>query len=351
MVCKNCGSEINENSKFCTTCGTEINNDNSINTETKNKVNNDVLNEENTTENSPYDKKEISSKKKSVLKKVVLGLIAVLVLSVMGVTCYKFFYNGKVVSTAESKSAASIEIKEIKLNDYPTINIYIKATGYSGDLDVNNISLKEDDAYKKLLKLTKDTEEGQYILTYSTDLDTQNKEKKVSIFYNISGKEISADSKYIVSETNNEQNTNSFNNTNEADNFIDTSDDSEKKIKELFKEYHSNFIRTINFKDISYVSKNIDLSGNLSEQFADTVSSYEKQNITENLIDNKIEKISKIDNTRYEVITYEKYYIYYGVENKSKYADFRTSYTVTKNGNTYKVYSINKIDKISSKEM
>lgn len=308
--CKNCGSEIKDDAKFCTNCG----------------ASNDSVSK---------DKKL----KKRNLKIIITTIMFVLLFAIVaGVVFMKINANQK------ENTKKSIEILSIDVDSYPNIVVSIKADNYEKKLEIKNFTLKENNAFQKDLTLSDGIDENQYKISYKTSDESIKGERNIKVAYLDGDNEAIAEYSYNSPEQ--KQNSTQVSNTN---NIVDTYDNNEVEVKAALENYEQAYIRMINSKNIYYIKNSIDLSGSLISEFTNLIKSYSEQRITEDLMDHKIEQINKINNSQYEVIVYEKYYISYGKDNKSSYTDFRTSYIISKTDLGFKLYSIKSTDKLSSK--
>jgi predicted nucleic acid-binding Zn ribbon protein len=308
--CKNCGCEIRDSAKFCSNCGASSNLDNT---------------------NKKLKKRNF---------KIIIPLIMFILICVsMGV-----FVFMKINTNQKENMNKSIEVLNIDTDNYPNIVVSVKANNYQKKLEVKNFTLKENDAFQKDLTLADGIDENQYKISYKTSHESTKEERNIKIAYLDGDNEVIAEYSYNSPEK--KQNSTQVSNTN---NVVDTYDHNEVDVKQAIDNYEKAYIRMINSKDIYYIKNSIDLSGSLISEFTDLIKSYSEQRISEDLMDNKIEQINKINDSQYEVIAYEKYYISYGKDNKSSYTDFRTSYVINKTDSGFKVYSIKNITKLGSK--
>lgn len=337
-ICKKCGAILKGNAKFCTKCGVPVDLSDS----------GDILDDENLVvdRNENYDclveddtnkfYKENTTKKKK-LKIILFAIIAILIVSIAGTVAYiKINYNPK-------DGNKSIDIVNVDITNYPNIILTIKANDYPENLNVENCTIKEDKSFQKNLKLEPGTEENQYRITYKTSDESTSGKRNIKMAYLENDKEAIAEVSYSAPEKSKD----SIKTVN-SNNAVNTYDNNEIDIKTAMDNYLKAFIEMTNRKDTYYIKDSLDLKGSILEELNDTVKSYKEQDISESLIDHKIEAINKINDTQYEVVIYEKYNIYYGKKSESKITEFRTTYVVNKIGSAFKVYSIKKIDNLGS---
>ncbi|HEY5524369.1 MAG TPA: hypothetical protein VIK26_03415, partial [Clostridium sp.] len=280
-------------------------------------------------------KKNTTKKKK--LKIIILAIIGVLIAFTVGVLAY-----GKINANPKDENQ-SIDILNADITNYPNIVLTIKANNYSENLNVENFTIKEDKSFQKNLKIESETEENQYRITYKTSDESTSGKRNVKMAYLENDKEVIAEVSYSAPEKS--KDTTKTVNSNNA---VNTYDNNEIDIKTAMDNYLEAFIEMTNYKDTYYIKDSLDLKGSILGELNDTVKSYKEQEISESLIDHKIEAINKISDTQYEVVIYEKYNIYYGKKSESKITEFRTIYVVNKIGSAFKVYSIKKIDNLGS---
>ena len=237
----------------------------------------------------------------------------------------------------------SIDILNADITNYPNIVLTIKANNYPENLNIENFTIKEDKSFQKNLKLESGTEENQYRITYKTSDESTSGKRNIKMAYLENDKEVIAEVSYLAPEKS--KDTTKTVNSNNA---VNTYDNNEIDIKTTMDNYLEAFIEMTNYKDTYYIKDSLDLKGSILAELNDTVKSYKEQEISESLIDHKIEAINKISDTQYEVVIYEKYNIYYGKKSESKITEFRTTYVVNKIGSAFKVYSIKKIDNLGS---
>ena len=250
----------------------------------------------------------------------------------------------KINASQKENIKTSIEILNVDTDKYPNIVVSIKATNYEKSLDVKNFTLKENDAFQKDLNLSKGIEENQYKISYKTSDESTHGERNIKVACLDSDKEDVAEYSYKAPEK-----TQSSTQTSNSNNVVDTYDHNEIEVKQALENYENAYIRMINSKNIDYIKSSIDLSGGLISEFSSLIKSYSDQQITEDLMDHKIEDIKKINDSQYEVTVYEKYYIVYGKQKKSSYTDFRTNYIVNKTNSGFKIYSIKNTVTLGSK--
>lgn len=331
--CKECGNEIQENVKFCTNCGA---NNNSSNTDS---ISNDKRSESENHKNNinvnssvKYDKS-----KKSNLKIIIPLIIFVLLAAIAGGVFMKINESQK------ENTKKSIEILNMDIDNYPNVVVSIKAINYEENLTVKNFTVKENDAFQKDLKLSEGLEKNEYKLSYKTSDEYTSGDIKIKVACLNSGNEEIAEYSYKSPE---KAKTNTK--TANSNNVVDTYDSNEIEVKKVLDSYENAYIRMINSRNISYIKDSIDLSGSLISEFTNLIKSYSEQRISEDLMNYKIEDIKKINDSKYEITVYEKYYILYGKENKSTYTDFRTNYIVNKTNLGFQIYSIKNTVKLGS---
>lgn len=330
--CKECGNEINENSKFCTNCGAP-NNSNDIDRVLSDKILESEKYKNNI--NSNINKKS----KKRNLKIIIPITIFILIVVITGALVFT-----KINANQKENTKTSIEILNVDTDQYPNIVVSIKATNYQKNLDVKNFTLKENDTFQKDLNLSKGVEENQYKISYKTSDESTHGERNIKIACLDNDNEDIAENSYKTPEK-----TQSITKTNNYNNVVDTYDHNEIEVKEALENYEDAYIRMINSKNIDYIKNSIDLSGSLISDFSTLIKSYSEQKITEDIMNHKIEDIKKLNDSQYEVTVYEKYYIVYGKQNKSSYTDFRTNYIVNKTNMGFKIYSIKNTVSLGSK--
>lgn len=322
--CKKCNHEINDNAKFCTSCGEMVN---------TNEINNRIK--------EPVESKIRSSGKKSY-KVLVSSIIAIMIVVIAGVAIFM-----KLNSNSKDTVQGNITIESVDLADYPEIKISITAENHDKNLLVNNFTLKEGDRFQKGLELTSTGDGGKYIIAYKTSNKDAAKAVDISLAYLEDGKELISTYSYTAPEKTKETVVSTTNNS--GTNVVDTYDSNEIDIKDFMDNYQIAFVQMVRYKDTYYIRDLVDLSGNLMDEYTNTMKSYLEQDINEEIIDHKIELVNKVSDTQYEVTTYEKYYIDYGKENKEMYIDFRTIYVLNKTNLGFKIYSIKKTEKVNSK--
>lgn len=329
--CKKCGNEIKENAKFCTECGAPNNssnrdgvpNDKGLESE---KYKNNINDNPSVKSNSNVNNKS----KKSNLKIIIPLIIGILIVAITGGLAFM-----KINASEKENMKRSIEVLSVDSENYPNIIVSIKATNYEKSLDVKNFTLKENDAFQKDLKLSQGIEENAYKISYKTSDESTQGDRNIKVACLDSDKEEVTEYSYKAPKK-----TQSSTQTSNSNNVVDTYDHNEVEVKQALDNYEKAYIKMINSKDIYYIRSSIDLSGNLISEFTSLIKSYSDQNITEDLMNYKIEDIKKINDSQYEVTVYEKYYIVYGKEKKSSYTDFRTNYIVNKTSLGFQIYSI-----------
>lgn len=338
--CKKCGNEIRENARFCTNCGAPNNSsdmdkvERDKGSETKQYKNNINVNSE-VKSNSDINSKS----KRSNLKIIIPLIIFMLIVAITGGLVFM-----KINASQKENMKRSIEILSVDSDNYPNIVVSIKATNYQKSLEVKNFTLKENDAFQKDLKLTEGLEENNYKISYKTSDESSKGDRNIKVACLDSDKEEIAEYSYKAPEK-----TKNSTQTSKSNNVVDTYDHNEIEVKQALDDYEKAYIKMVNSKDIYYIRSAIDLSGNLISEFTNLIKSFSDQNISEDLMDYKIEGIKKINDSEYEVTVYEKYYIVYGKENKSSYTDFRTNYIIDKTNSGFKAYSIKNTAALGSK--
>lgn len=348
--CKKCGAVLKDDARFCTSCGMQ----NSLNEADNDEITRDIDKEnevklESNIIQSKYEIPPKSSTKKSSNKILKVGIPIILVVVVaiaVGIIYWKS--NNK----PNPNIVATIKVEKIDLSSYPEIKITILAENYKDKLTVNNFTLKEDDVFQKGLKLAS-IGEDKYNIIYTSSNNKTSIKKNINLACLQDGKEAMTEYSYTVPENSkgNDAIASSDNNTNQSSNsnVVSTYDDNELAIKELMDKYEENFIEAVRYKDTYYLRNSIDLSGNLMNEFTSTIKKYTDQQISEELIEYKIETVNKISDDQYEITTYEKFYIEYGKENKRTYNDYRTIYVVKRTNGGFKVNSIKSLVKLGSK--
>ncbi|PRR83583.1 zinc ribbon domain-containing protein [Clostridium vincentii] len=332
-ICKKCGEIVKENAKFCTKCGEVVNLSDNINISDDENVIEKIFLEDGT--NEVHQDKKTNKKK---VKIILFAITTILIVSIAGTLTYI-----KINSNPKDESQR-IDILNADTTNYPNISIRIKTDNYSEDIVRENFTVKEDESFQKNIQLDSAIEENEYLITYNTSDESTSGKRNIKLAYLENDKEVIAEVNYLAPEKS--KDTTKTVNSNNA---VNTYDNNEVDIKNTMDKYLRNFIQMINNKDTYYIKEILDLNGSLLAELNDTVVSYKEQNISESLIDHKIEAINKISDTQYEVVIYEKYNIYYGKKSEYKITEFRTTYVVNKIGSAFKVYSIKKIDNLGSK--
>lgn len=330
--CKQCGKEINNNSKFCPNCGTPINSFSLVEDEY----------EDISPLSDDYEEDFIEYKAPKKKKNKMIVAIIVFALLVVAVSGGIF---AKVILDQKEKLKESIEITNVDVTNYPSIVVSIKANNYTKSLDVKNFTLKENDTFQKNLSLNMELEGNDYKISYKTSDESKSGDRNIKVSYSEDDHEVVVDGKYTAPKKSND----SIATSDSSNNVVNTYDNNEVAIKQAIDNYEKSYIRMVNSKDTYYIRDAIDLSGGLMSEFTNTIKSYSEQGINEDLMDYKIEKINKINDQQYEVTNYEKFYISYNKEKKSLYTDFRTVYVLSKTSTGFKVYSMKNIDNLGNK--
>lgn len=306
--CKKCGKQLSDNDIFCNQCGT------------KNEIKNNF----------------------KVLKFVIISIVIISILFGGGFFWYKKTTAIKAIENGKKLSVVSVNIK-----DYPKVEITMEASNFDSELNLENLSLKEDDVYQKDLKLIKLEEQNKYNILYIASDKTSKGEKTVRIAYADKNNEKLAEVKYTADNNiKKEEPSNSS-----SDNVVKTNDNNEMAVKNALDKYEDSFQEMVNYKDTSYIRSAIDLSGDLLNEFTKLVNNYKEQKISEYLLEYKIEGVEKLNDNQYEVTVYERYNIYYGKERSEKYIEYRNVYIVNNTNSGFKVNAIKKVDTISSREI
>lgn len=334
--CSKCGQVLIENNKFCTKCGTPIDSssDSDILENRKSTINL-KKNSEDINENSNYlEENQKPSRNKFPI--IIVAIIVVLVVSVMGAILVYSKINTK-------QKNPSTEIINVDVTDYPSISLRVKASDYSQSLNVENFTLKEQDSFQKNLQLVSGVDENEYIISYKTSDESTSGQRNIKIAYSENNKESIAEGSYQVPEKS-KDNSKAI----KSDNAVTTYDNNETAVKSVIESYLSEFIQMVNSKNTSNIKNVLDSNGSILGELNSTVDSYKEQDIDEDLINHSIQAISKISENQYEVVTYEKYKIYYGKKNETKIIEFRMTYVINKTSLGFKVNSIKKIENLSS---
>lgn len=333
-TCKKCGNKLNRDAKFCIKCGASVDKENSKELEESNIEEIDL---------KKYTLKEsdesIDKKKSNKIIKILLPLLLVIVLVILGFGL--FWYSNRENDKIELQEA-SLEIIDVDVSKYPSIVLTVDAKDFSKNLNVSNFTIKEDQVFQKDITF-EDGPEGRYLLSYRTSDESKSGEISVKVAYGENNKDITSESIYIAPKK--EKESKSVN----SDSTVNTYDDNETEIISLMNVYLYDFVRMVNSRNIDYTTDEVDINGDIYKSFEATLKSYEEQEITESLLEEKVQDINKISDSQYEVTTYEKYRIYYGKENKSKIMEFSTKYTIKKVNNKFKIYAINDIQKLGEK--
>lgn len=238
----------------------------------------------------------------------------------------------------------NMEILNVDIDKYPEVTASIKINNYANKINVKNITIKENDAFQKDLKLSDGVNDNEYAISYKTSDESTSSEKNIKIACTLDNDEVTAEYSYTPPEKKQ-----TVDKKSNSSNSVNTYDNNEIKVKNSIEDYESAYIRMINSKNIDYIKGSIDLSGGLISEFTSLIKNYSEQQIEEELVSHKIEDIKKISNSEYQVTVYEKYYISYGKNKTSSYTDFRDTYVVRSTASDFKVYSIKDVVQISSK--
>lgn len=324
--CNKCGNELEDNIKFCPSCGNPVNLDN------REDIANNI-------EEKNLSNKSGENRRKS-FKIIFICIIFILLFAVTAGGAYM-----KLNAAHDNNLEKSIEIIEVVTDKYPEVTVSIKINNYENKLNVKNVTIKENDAFQKELKLSDGVDENQYKISYKTSDESAKGTKSIKVACVLDDKEYTAESSYNPPEK--KETTSSKSNSN---NTVNTYDNNELKVKDALESYENAYIRMINTKNIDYIKNSIDLSGGLISEFTSLIKNYSEQQITEDLMSHNIEDIKKINDSEYEVTAYEKYYVSYGKDKKSSYMDFKDTYTVKLISSGFKVYAIKNIETISNKQ-
>ncbi|GEA30858.1 zinc ribbon domain-containing protein [Clostridium diolis] len=312
--CKKCGNEVSDNIKFCPKCGELINSNN-----TPNNI--------------------VNKKRKIGLKIALISVILILIFSVSAGVAYI-----KQNASHKDDATKNMEILNVDIDKYPEVTVSIKINNYANKINVKNITIKENDAFQKDLKLSDGVNDNEYAISYKTSDESTSSEKNIKIACTLDNDEVTAEYSYTPPEKKQ-----TVDKKSNSSNSVNTYDNNEIKVKNSIEDYESAYIRMINSKNIDYIKGSIDLSGGLISEFTSLIKNYSEQQIEEELVSHKIEDIKKISNSEYQVTVYEKYYISYGKNKTSSYTDFRDTYVVRSTASDFKVYSIKDVVQISSK--
>ena len=312
--CKKCGNEVSDNIKFCPKCGELINSNN-----TPNNI--------------------VNKKRKIGLKIALISVILILIFSVSAGVAYI-----KQNASHKDDATKNMEILNVDIDKYPEVTASIKINNYANKINVKNITIKENDAFQKDLKLSDGVNDNEYTISYKTSDEFTSSEKNIKIACTLDNDEVTAEYSYTPPEKKQ-----TVDKRSNSSNSVNTYDNNEIKVKNSIEDYESAYIRMINSKNIDYIKGSIDLSGGLISEFTSLIKNYSEQQIEEELVSHKIEDIKKISNSEYQVTVYEKYYISYGKNKTSSYTDFRDTYVVRSTASDFKVYSIKDVVQISSK--
>lgn len=323
--CKKCGNELRDNVKFCPSCGNPINPDDKDNISSN--LDNNLSN------------KSVPNRKKR-FKIAFICIIFVLLFLVSAGLAYM-----KLNTAHNNNMAKSIEILGIDIDKYPEVTVSIKVNNYGNKLNVKNVTVKENDAFQKELKLSDGVGENQYKISYKTSDESGKGAKNIVVACILDDQEYKAESSY-----NSPEKKETISSKSNGNNSVSTYDSNEIKVKDALESYENAYIRMINTKNIDYAKNSIDLSGGLISEFTTLIKNYSEQQITEDLISHNIEEIKKINDSEYEVTAYEKYYISYGKDKKSSYMDFRNTYVVKLTSSGFKVNSIKNVVTLSNKQ-
>ncbi|WP_236897345.1 zinc ribbon domain-containing protein [Clostridium beijerinckii] len=312
--CKKCGNEVSDNIKFCPKCGERINSNNAPNN-------------------------IVNKKRKIGLKIALISVILILIFSVSAGVAYI-----KQNASHKDDATKNMEILNVDIDKYPEVTASIKINNYENKINVKNITIKENDAFQKDLKLSDGVNDNEYTISYKTSDESTSSEKNIKIACTLDNDEVTSEYSYTPPEKKQ-----TVDKKSNSSNSVNTYDNNEIKVKNSIEDYESAYIRMINSKNIDYIKGSIDLSGGLISEFTSLIKNYSEQQIEEELVSHKIEDIKKISNSEYQVTVYEKYYISYGKNKTSSYTDFRDTYVVRSTASDFKVYSIKDVVQISSK--
>ncbi|OOM79059.1 zinc ribbon domain-containing protein [Clostridium sp. BL-8] len=323
--CEKCGSKLRDNSKFCPSCG------NPIGSKYTDNISDDI---------GVNLHKNIEKKRSSALKIILICvLLALLFLGSAGAAYMKI--------SSENKASATktIEILNVDIDKYPEVTVSMKINNYENKLNEKDVTIKENDAFQKDLKLSDGENTNEYKITYKTSDESDTGEKNMKVACALDGDEVIAEYSYTPPEK--KQTSNQKSN---LDNTVSTYDSNEIKVKNALDSYEAAYVKMINSKNIDYIKGTIDLSGGLIGEFTTLIKNYSEQQITEDLLSDNIEGIKKISDSEYEVTVYEKYYISYGKDKKSSYEDFRSTYVAKSTNSVFKIYAVKNAVTISNKQ-
>lgn len=323
--CEKCGSKLRDSSKFCPSCG------NPIGSKYTDNISDDI---------GVNLHKNIGKKRNSALKIILICVIlALLFLGAAGAAYMKINSENK------ANAAKTIEILSVDIDKYPEVTVSMRISNYESKLNVKDVTIKENDVFQKDLKLSDGENTNEYKVTYKTSDESDTGEKNMKVACALDGDEVIAEYSYTPPET--KQTSNQKSN---LDNTVSTYDSNEIKVKNALDSYEAAYVKMINSKNIDYIKGTIDLSGSLISEFTTLIKDYSEQQITEDLLSDNIEGIKKISDSEYEVTVYEKYYISYGKDKKSSYADFRNTYVVKSTNSVFKIYAVKNAVTISNKQ-
>lgn len=312
--CDNCGKELNDEARFCPNCGTKIDSDKEIN----------YLNEDDESFEEDYDDKNYYEDKKSH-KGVIILIVALISIAIIGSLGVYFFKT----KSESKKIQKSIVIKEINSKDYPTIHVIIEAKNLNSEITSENIAIKEGEYFPKNISVEKSENSDRYIISYESTSDNANKNLTVDLEYTNENDDIKSSLSYKSPEIESE-------NSGASNASLNTYDPNVEVIKNMYGSFINQFIRMVNYGNISYINDYVVIGSNFYNDLTVSIESFNKQNITERIEGYNIEDIKKIDDDTYEVYVYESYYINYGKEHSSKIKTFNSIYTAQKSGDSFK---------------
>lgn len=318
--CINCSSELQDNQKFCSKCGYKVKDDNELNKQTE----------------VGLKIKEKTRKKKSN-KFFIFAIIFIIAAVLISIGIYYKVTTDKI-------NSRKIEVLNTNTENYPNIEITIKASNYNKDIVSQNLTIKEGDTIQKNVSVKKSSESGEYILSYKTNNEENDDSVNFVISYLADNREVEVKDSYKVEKKSRKSIVKSDNSNN-----IKSSSNSEKEIKNFVNKYQTAFIKAVNTKDISYVIDLLDHSGTMDKEFSDLLESYKKQDITESLLEFEVEDIKQIDDNSYEVTIYAGYHINYGNKNESSDLYFRDIHIIKKTTSGYKLNKIKEVNKVNKK--
>lgn len=316
--CDNCGKELNDEARFCPKCGRKIDNDKEIN----------YLNEEECFEedydNENYYEEDYYEDKKSN-KGIIIFIITLIIIVIIG-SLGVYFLKTK----SESKKVQkSIEIKEINLKDYPKVLIIVEAKNLETEITSDNIAIKEGEYFPKNISVESSGNNDRYLISYESTSNNAGKSLTVDLEYTNKNDDIKSSSSYKAPEIESE-------NSGASNTSLNTYDPNVEIIRNMYESFINQFIRMVNYGNISYINDYVVIGSNLYNDFTVSIESFNKQNITERIEEYTIQDIKKINDDTYEVYVYESYYINYGKEHSSKIKTFNSIYTAQRSGDSFK---------------